>query len=81
MSSLFDGEVRFEITEHIGILCRHNTGWTKEINLVSWNGRNPKYDIRDWSPNHEIMSRGVTLTEDEMRLLIQNLQHRGKGNQ
>lgn len=81
MSSLFEREIRFEIAERIGVLCKHDTGWTKEINLVSWNGGNPKYDIRDWSPDHGRMSRGITLTEDEVRLMIRSLRYRGKGNQ
>ncbi|MEI3503270.1 MAG: PC4/YdbC family ssDNA-binding protein [Anaerovoracaceae bacterium] len=45
------------------------TGWRKELNLVSWNGGAPKYDIRDWDPDHERMSRGITLHEKEMRLM------------
>lgn len=64
-------EVTFEITKHIGIIAKHCTGWTKELNLVSWNGNHPKYDIRDWSPNHEQMSRGITLTETEMKRVVE----------
>lgn len=60
-------EVTFEIKKHIGVITEHETGWQKELNLVSWNGNYPKYDIRDWSPNHEQMGRGITLTKTEMK--------------
>ena len=42
----------YEIVEHIAVLSTSKTGWTKELNLISWNGRTPKYDIREWSPEH-----------------------------
>jgi hypothetical protein len=62
-------EIKFEIIKNIGILSESSKGWTKELNLISWNGRDPKYDIRDWDPDHEKMSRGVTLTEEELMKL------------
>ena len=62
-------EFTFEIREHLGTLREYNNGWTKELNLVAWNNKDPKYDIRDWNPTHENMSRGVTLHRDEMRKL------------
>ena len=55
----FDREVTFEIVEEIGVIATHSTGWKKELNLVSWNGGQAKYDIRDWDPDHERMSRGI----------------------
>ena len=58
-------DIKFEIVEEIGILSESTKGWTKELNKVSWNGAAPKYDIRDWAPNHEKMGKGITLTEDE----------------
>lgn len=45
--------LKYEIVEHIGVLSESNSGWTKELNLVSWNDREPKYDLRDWAPDHE----------------------------
>ena len=48
--------------------------WTKELNLVSWNDRPAKYDIRDWDENHEKMSRGITLSEDELQKLVEIVQ-------
>ena len=62
-------EIKFEIVEEIGVISESTKGWTKELNLVSWNDGTPKYDLRDWDPNHEKMGKGVTLTEDEIRKL------------
>ena len=63
----------FEIKETIGILSTSPKGWTKELNLISWNGAVPKYDIRDWAPNHEKMGKGVTLSGDEVSALLELL--------
>lgn len=76
MNGDFDREITFEITEQIGVLTSYPTGWKKELNLVKWNGANPKYDIRDWDPEHAHMSRGVTLHEKEMRLIFELLKKR-----
>ena len=59
-------DIKYEITKHIGVLSESAKGWTKELNLVSWNDREPKYDIREWSPGREKMGKGVTLSEDEV---------------
>lgn len=59
----------FEIEEHIGVLSEKPNGWKKELNKVSWNDREAKYDIRDWSPDYEKMSKGITLSKDEAALL------------
>jgi hypothetical protein len=61
--------IKFEIVEHIGVLSENNKGWKKELNLISWNEREPKYDIRDWDPDHEKMGKGVTLSKDEIEEL------------
>jgi len=55
----------FEIEEHFGVLSENANGWTKELNLVSWNERPAKYDIREWDEDHQKMTKGITLTEDE----------------
>ncbi|WP_062106125.1 YdbC family protein [Bacillus niameyensis] len=62
-------DIKFEITKHIAVLSESAKGWTRELNLVSWNGRDPKYDIRDWAPDHEKMGKGITLTEEEIQKL------------
>ncbi|MDF2988767.1 MAG: hypothetical protein K0R50_4277 [Eubacterium sp.] len=59
-------EIKYEITENLGALSESDKGWIKELNLISWNDRDPKYDIRDWSPDHEKMGKGVTLTREEL---------------
>lgn len=74
-----DRDVTYEIMEEIGIISTSDTGWTREINLVRWNGGVAKYDIRDWDPYHERMSKGITLTEDEMRRML-NLMRRRRSN-
>lgn len=58
-------EFKYEIVEEFGVLSENNRGWTKELNLISWNGGKAKYDVRDWAPEHERMGKGVTLSEDE----------------
>lgn len=58
-------EIKYEIIEQLGVLSESEKGWKKELNLVSWNGREPKYDLRDWSENHEKMRKGITLSEEE----------------
>lgn len=65
-----DYEVTFEIKERIGVINERPDNWNKEVNIMSWNGGTPKYDIRDWDENHERMTRGITLTEDEMKALV-----------
>jgi len=59
-------EFKYEITQHIGILSTSAKGWTKELNLISWNDREPKYDIREWAPEREKMGKGITFSADEM---------------
>jgi hypothetical protein len=66
-------EVTYEIVEHIGLLAQNPSGWTKELNLVSWNQAAPKSDIRDWDSTHEHMSRGVTLRPEEAKKLVELL--------
>lgn len=62
-------EFSYEIIEEIAVLSENNKGWRKEFNLISWNGRPPKFDLRDWAPNHEKMGKGLTLTNDEFEAL------------
>lgn len=59
-------DIKYEITRSLGILSEGTRGWQKEINLVSWNERAPKIDIRDWAPEHEKMGKGVTLNREEL---------------
>lgn len=59
-------EIKYEIKETLGVLSENNKGWSKELNLISWNDREAKFDIRDWAPEHEKMGKGVTLSKDEL---------------
>jgi len=63
----------YEVVKHFGVISQEKTGWQKELNLVSWSGRAPKLDIRDWAPNREKMGKGVTLTELEASALAELL--------
>ena len=62
-------EITFEITERIGVIAQYSNHWTKEVNKIAWNGSKPKFDIRDWDEQHQHMSRGITLREEEMQVL------------
>ena len=62
-------EIKFEILKTIGVLSTSASGWSKELNLISWNDREPKYDLRDWSADHTKMGKGVTLSADELSAL------------
>jgi len=59
-------ELKYKIVEHVGVIAESTKDWKKELNLVSWNDREPKYDIRDWSEEHDKMGKGVTLTKEEL---------------
>ncbi|HML36016.1 MAG TPA: YdbC family protein [Bacillota bacterium] len=60
-------DIKFEIKETLAVLSESSKGWTKELNLVSWNDKDAKYDIRDWSPEHDKMGKGVTLSDEELK--------------
>jgi hypothetical protein len=62
-------EIKFEIKENVGTLSQSPKGWGKELNLISWNGKEPKYDLRDWDPDHAKMGKGITLNLDELKKL------------
>ena len=72
--------VEFKIEKHIGTLAHYQTGWSKELNVVSWNGGVPKYDIRDWSEGHERMTRGITIHPQEMQKLVDLMRDRDISN-
>ena len=66
-------ELKFEIINQIGVVSTSASGWNLELNRVSWNGNEPKYDIRSWSPDHAKMGRGITLSEEELITLSELL--------
>lgn len=69
-------EVRFDLMEHIGVLGKRDNGWTKEVNIVAWNGGRAKVDIREWDPDHARMTKGITLFEEEAETLAKALARR-----
>ncbi len=62
-------DIKFEIKDKLGVISESSKGWTKELNLISWNGKQAKYDLRDWSPEHEKMGKGITLSAEELKSL------------
>lgn len=63
-------EFTFKIEEHLLTLSESDKGWTKELNRVSFNGAEPKWDIRIWSPDHTKMGKGITLTNEEFKTIL-----------
>jgi len=66
-------DIKFEIIQKVGVLSRSEKGWAKELNLISWNDREPKYDIREWAPDGQTMSKGITLSREELKVLRDTL--------
>ena len=66
-------KLKFEIIKHIGTISTASSGWSIELNRVSWNGNEPKYDLRSWSPNHTKMGKGITLTDNDIIALSELL--------
>ena len=62
-------DIKFEIKEKVGVIAESAKGWKKELNLISWNGKKAKYDLREWSPDHKKMGKGVTLSNNELKAL------------
>ncbi|MDR2258231.1 MAG: hypothetical protein LBE14_03670 [Treponema sp.] len=74
-------DITYDILKTYGILSEEKGGWKKELNLVSWNGRTPKFDLRDWAPGHEKMGKGITLTNEEAAKLMEYLSLALKGRE
>ncbi|MGL4254045.1 MAG: YdbC family protein [Fusobacteriaceae bacterium] len=67
-------EIKFDILEKLGVIGESSKGWTREVNIVSWNNRKGKIDIRDWDENHEKMGKGITLSKEELKALKEILE-------
>ncbi len=63
------GSIKYEIVKEIGVISERSGGWKKELNLVSWNDNAPKYDLREWAPDHVKMGKGITMTAEELKKL------------
>ena len=66
-------DIKYEIIESFGVLSTTPSGWVKELNLISWNGAEPKYDLRQWSPDHTKMGKGISLSREEAQALMELL--------
>ena len=66
-------EFSYEILEEVAVLSENARGWRKELNLISWIGRPPKFDLREWAPDHEKMGKGITLTNEEFAELSKTI--------
>ncbi|WP_298836706.1 YdbC family protein [Clostridium sp.] len=62
-------DIKFEIQKELGTIAESAKGWTKELNLISWNGKEAKYDIRDWDSEHKKMGKGITLSIEDLKKL------------
>ena len=71
-----NNEITFEIVEHIGDISLASSGWKRELNLVSWNGNDARWDLRAWSPDHTKMSRGLSFCPEEMQIIAKLLKDR-----
>ena len=67
-------DIKYDIVEELGIVSENAKGWRKELNKISWNGAEPKYDLRDWAPDHEKVGKGITLSADEAQELFKLLE-------
>lgn len=67
--------IKYDVIRRMGTLSESAKGWKKELNVISWNGRDPKYDLRDWAPDGEKMGKGVTLSIDDLKALKDLLNH------
>ena len=76
-----NNEIVVEIKESLGVIRKNGNGWTRELNIVSWNGSVPRYDIREWSPDHTRMTRGITLTRDELDTITQLFKSHTEGDE
>ena len=66
-------EFKYEIIKELGVISERKGGWSKQLNLISWNGAEPKYDIREWAPNREKMGKGISLSASELQALTDML--------
>ncbi len=62
-------ELKYEVKESYGVLTESSKGWRKELRSISWNDREPKFDIREWAPGDEKMGKGITLSKEEIKKL------------
>lgn len=74
MAGKSNDDFKFEIKKHIEVLSEGNNGWKTEVNLVSWNDKEAKLDIRPWNEDHTRMGKGISLNYEEAQLLKEALE-------
>jgi Uncharacterized protein conserved in bacteria len=67
--------IDYDIVKKVGTVSQSSRGWEKQLNIISWNGRAPKFDLRDWSPDGKKMGKGITLSREELQSLRRLLEH------
>lgn len=61
-------DVDYQILKNLVTFPAEGNGvFHKELNLISWRGRMPKYDLRSWTDDRSAMTKGITLTEEQMK--------------
>lgn len=71
--------MKYEIIKNLGVISTNKNGWSREVNIVAWGDNPPKLDIREWSPDHVKMSRGMTLPLNEVEILCMILHNYMRG--
>ena len=66
-------EIKYEIINELGSIPADKGSMRLELNRISWNGNEPKYDLRRWNPNRDKMGKGVTMSEKELIALYELL--------
>lgn len=62
----------FDLKEHLGVIFTTGNDWTRELNVIWWSDKEETfYDLRDWSPDHERMTRGVRLSKEGIEALVE----------
>jgi len=60
-------DFKFEIKKNLGVLSENSKGWKRELNIISWNNKPAKIDIREWDETHEKMGKGITFSKEEFK--------------
>lgn len=75
-----NNDFNYKIIKNIGVISTSPSGWNKEVNLISWNDREPVIDIRSFNPDHTKMGKGITIADEEVKTLISLLNKYMKNN-
>lgn len=59
-------DFKFDIKKNLGTISESSKGWKREVNVMTWNNKKAKVDIREWDEKHEQMGKGITLNKEEL---------------